>query len=67
MGTGALARSGGAKLRENLDMKGKEARLHKLEQDLLSAIKAPRIELTVAEIKKKGLIKALREKRGQSQ
>jgi hypothetical protein len=37
-------------------------KLHKLEKDLLAAVNGPRIELTVAEIRQKGLIKALRER-----
>ena len=42
----------------------KERRLHNLEEELLAATKGPRIELTVAEIRKKGLVKALRERTG---
>jgi antitoxin ParD1/3/4 len=38
----------------------KERRLHSLEQELVAAAKGPTIELTVAEIKKKGLVAALR-------
>jgi len=40
----------------------KERRLHNLEQDLLAAAKGPRIELSVAELKKKGLVGALRDR-----
>jgi len=40
----------------------KERRLSNLEQDLILAAKAPRIELTVAEIKKKGLVQTLRDR-----
>jgi antitoxin ParD1/3/4 len=39
----------------------KERRLHSLEQDLLAAARGPKIELTVAEIRRKGLVAALRE------
>jgi antitoxin ParD1/3/4 len=40
----------------------KERRLGNLEQDLIAAAKGPKIELPVAEIKRKGLISALRER-----
>jgi antitoxin ParD1/3/4 len=40
----------------------KERRLHTLEQDLIAASRGGTIELTVAEIKKKGLVAALRGK-----
>ena len=40
----------------------KERRLGNLEQDLLAAAKGPKIELPVAEIRKKGLISTLRER-----
>jgi antitoxin ParD1/3/4 len=40
----------------------KERRLGDLEQDLIAAAKGPKIELTVAEIRRKGLISALRER-----
>jgi antitoxin ParD1/3/4 len=40
----------------------KERRLGNLEQDLIAAAKGPKIELPVAEIRKKGLISALRER-----
>jgi antitoxin ParD1/3/4 len=40
----------------------KERRLGNLEQDLIAAAKGPKIELPVAEIRKKGLIRTLRER-----
>lgn len=40
----------------------KERRLNNLEQDLIASTKGPRIELSVSEIKKKGLVTALRER-----
>jgi antitoxin ParD1/3/4 len=40
----------------------KERRLGNLEQDLIAAAKGPKIELPVAEIRKKGLIGTLRER-----
>jgi polyisoprenoid-binding protein YceI len=40
----------------------KERRLSSLEQDLLAAAKGPKIELSVTEIRKKGLVTALRER-----
>jgi antitoxin ParD1/3/4 len=40
----------------------KERRLGNLEQELVAAAKGPKIELPVAEIRKKGLIGALRER-----
>ena len=40
----------------------KERRLGNLEQDLIASAKGPKIELPVAEIRKKGLIGALRER-----
>src|ERR1700721_2982352 len=40
----------------------KERRLGNLEQDLIAAAKGPKIELAVAEIRRKGLISALRER-----
>lgn len=40
----------------------KDRRLNNLEQDLLAATRGPKIELPVAEIRKKGLIAALRER-----
>jgi antitoxin ParD1/3/4 len=39
-----------------------ERRLSSLEQDLIMAAKGPRIELSVTEIRKKGLVAALRER-----
>jgi antitoxin ParD1/3/4 len=40
----------------------KERRLGVLEQDLLAAARGPRIEVPVSEIRKKGLVAALRER-----
>jgi hypothetical protein len=40
----------------------KERRLSNIEQDLVSAAKGPKIGLPVAEIRRKGLIPALRER-----
>src|SRR5258708_39843809 len=40
----------------------KERRLSSLEQDLLATARGPRIELSVTEIRKKGLVTALRER-----
>jgi antitoxin ParD1/3/4 len=40
----------------------KERRLSSLEQDLIMSAKGPRIELSVTEIRKKGLVVALRER-----
>jgi antitoxin ParD1/3/4 len=40
----------------------KERRLGNLEQDLIAAAKGPKIELAVAEIRRNGLISALRER-----
>ena len=40
----------------------KDRRLSSLEQDLLAAARGPRIELSVTEIRKKGLVTALRER-----
>jgi antitoxin ParD1/3/4 len=40
----------------------KDRRISSLEQDLLAAAKGPRIELSVTEIRKKGLVTALRER-----
>ena len=39
----------------------KERRIHSLEQELIAAAKGPTIKLTVGEIKKKGLLAALRD------
>lgn len=40
----------------------KERRLHSLEQDLLAAVRGPKIEISLSEIRKKGLIATLRER-----
>jgi len=40
----------------------KERRLRNLEQDLLAGAKGKKIEIPVAEIRKKGLVAALRER-----
>lgn len=40
----------------------KERRLGNLEQELLAAAKGPKIEVPIAEIRKKGLVTALRER-----
>ncbi len=40
----------------------KERRLGNLEQDLLAAARGPKIELPIAEIRRKGLIPVLRER-----
>ena len=40
----------------------KERRLRNLEQDLLAGVKGEKIEIPVAEIRKKGLVAALRER-----
>ena len=40
----------------------KERRLHNLEQDLIAAARGPKIELSLAEIRRKGLVGALRER-----
>ena len=40
----------------------KERRLADLEQELLAAAKGPKIELSLSEIRKKGLLAALRER-----
>jgi len=40
----------------------KERRLHNLEQDLIAAAKGPKIELSLVEIRRKGLVAALRER-----
>ena len=42
----------------------KERRLHSLEQDLIATAKGPKIELAVNEIRKKGLLAALRSHTG---
>ena len=40
----------------------KERRMANLEQELLAAARGPKIEVSIAEIRKKGLITALRER-----
>jgi antitoxin ParD1/3/4 len=40
----------------------KERRLASLEQELLAAARGPKIEVPISEIRKKGLIRALRER-----
>jgi antitoxin ParD1/3/4 len=40
----------------------KERRLGTLEQELLAAATGPKIELSIAEVRKKGLLKTLRER-----
>lgn len=40
----------------------KERRLHNLEQDLIAAIKGPKLELSLSEIRRKGLVAALRDR-----
>jgi len=40
----------------------KERRLHNLEEDLIAATKGPRIELPISEIRKRGLVAALRDR-----
>lgn len=40
----------------------KERRLGNLEQELMAAAKGPKVEVPIAEIRKKGLITALRER-----
>ena len=42
--------------------KDKERRLGNLEQDLIAAAKGPKIELPVAEIRRKGLLLVLRQR-----
>lgn len=42
----------------------KERRLHSLEQDLIASVKGPTIKLDVAEIRRKGLVAALRDRTG---
>lgn len=39
----------------------KERRLHSLEQELLAAARGPKIEISLSEIRKKGLIATLRD------
>jgi len=43
--------------------RNKEHHLAQLEQALIAAAKGPKIELTVAELRKKGLIALLRERK----
>jgi len=38
----------------------KERRLHSLEQDMLAAVRGPKMELSLSEIRKKGLLATLR-------
>jgi antitoxin ParD1/3/4 len=38
----------------------KERRLHSLEQELLAAVRGPKIEISLSEIRKKGLLATLR-------
>jgi antitoxin ParD1/3/4 len=40
----------------------KERRLHSLEQDLIAAARGPKVELSVSEIRRKGLVAALRDR-----
>ena len=40
----------------------KERRLGNLERDLVAAAKGPKIEVSISEIRKKGLVNALRER-----
>ena len=40
----------------------KERRLSNIEQDLIAAAKGPKIELSVTEIRKKGLVAVIRER-----
>ena len=40
----------------------KERRLHNLEQDLIAATKGSTIEISVADVRRKGLVAALRER-----
>ena len=42
----------------------KERRLHALEQDLIAATKGPTIKLSLAEVRKKGLLAVLRKEAG---
>ena len=45
-----------------LSRQDKERRMVNLEQELLAAAKGPKIEVSISEIRKKGLIIALRER-----
>jgi antitoxin ParD1/3/4 len=38
----------------------KERRLHSLEQDLIAAARGPKIEVSITEVRKRGLVAALR-------
>jgi antitoxin ParD1/3/4 len=40
----------------------KERRLHTLERDLIAATKGPKVELSVSEIRRKGVVAALRDR-----
>jgi antitoxin ParD1/3/4 len=40
----------------------KERRLHNLEQDLIAATKGSKIEISVADLRRKGLVAALRDR-----
>jgi hypothetical protein len=40
----------------------KERRLGNLEQELIAAVRGPKVELSVADIRKKGLLVVLRER-----
>lgn len=42
----------------------KERRLHSLEQDLIASAKGPTIELSLTEVRKKGLLAVLRKQAG---
>ena len=42
----------------------KERRMYSLEQELLAAVKAPTIELSLTEVRKKGLLAVLRKQAG---
>jgi len=42
----------------------KERRLHSLEQDLIAAAKGPTIELSLTEVREKGLLAVLRKQAG---
>ncbi|MGH9498901.1 MAG: type II toxin-antitoxin system ParD family antitoxin [Terriglobales bacterium] len=42
--------------------KDKERRFHNLEQDLRAATKGPKLEVPVAQIRRKGLVAALRDR-----
>jgi antitoxin ParD1/3/4 len=42
----------------------KERRLHNLEQDLIAAAKGSKIEISVADLRRKGLVATLRDRTG---